>query len=79
MGKYYDPVVCCLLSNKVIKHQNWLASHQKLLSKLLVGGQQVATLAGGIVDEWENLGTLVRAICNFVFTTVVFICLWHIH
>lgn len=30
MGKYYDPVICCLLSNKVIKHQNWLAFCQKL-------------------------------------------------
>lgn len=42
-------------------------------------GQQVATLAGGIVDKWENLGTLMRAICNFIFTIVIFICLWHIH
>lgn len=61
MGKYYDPVVCCQLSNKVMKHQNWLASCQKLFSKLLVEGQQVATLAGGIVDKWGNLGTLMRA------------------
>lgn len=25
---FYDSVVPCLLSNKSIKHQNWLASHQ---------------------------------------------------
>lgn len=52
--KYYNPVVDALLSNKAPKHQYWLTSHQKLLSKLSVEWQQRETLA----DGHANLGEL---------------------
>lgn len=52
----YDPVVHALPFNKVIKHQDWLTSHRKLLNELSATWQQCETLADGHAD----LGTLMR-------------------